>query len=153
MRKRLFAVCLILFALSVLAQTNLPPIPELTNSLVIKTNVPVHALPVVQQSQDQLSQYLTMIIPLVVPLLITGLKKFLPNVPGWALPILAPGLGALADWILQLSGVQTGGTIKGMLLGSAGVGLRELVDQVKQFKPPTPPTAPPAPVAPNVPKP
>ena len=150
MRKTLSTIALIGLAASALAVTTNPPpfalgVPALTNA-VAGTNVPVHILPVVQQAQDQLSQYLVLIIPLVVPLLIAGLKKFLPDVPSWALPILAPALGAVADLALQTSGVETGGMIKGALLGSAGVGLRELQNQVMQARNaiPAPPVAPPA---------
>jgi hypothetical protein len=49
-----------------------------------------------------------------------------------ALPIIAPVLGAVADIALHYAGVSTLGPLWGMVLGSAGVGLRELQDQLKQ---------------------
>jgi hypothetical protein len=49
-----------------------------------------------------------------------------------ALPIVAPVLGALADIALHYAGVSTLGPTFGALLGSAGVGLREIQDQIKQ---------------------
>lgn len=146
----------IALALFCLAATT-PPSPlelmGIINSDTIKTNVPVHVLPVVQQAQDTLSQYLVMIIPVVVPILIAGLKKWIPNIPSWILPVLAPLLGALADLIMQAAGVQTGGAVKGALLGSAGVGLRELQNQVAQAMPKPPPTPPAVVPPPPTPKP
>lgn len=157
--KKLIAVYFVFFTWVLLAQTNvahtnaLAPFGLVVEVPTVSTNVPVHVLPVVQQAQDQLSQYLVMIIPVVVPLLIAGLKKWIPNIPTWTLPILAPGLGALADFVLQSAGVQTGGTLKGMLLGSAGVGIRELQNQVAlkmntsrqaALAPPAPPISNPA---------
>lgn len=152
---RLFAVMALALAMVSIAATNLSSPLDLvatTNGVgatpTVSTNVPVHVLPVAQQAQDQISQYLVMVIPIVVPVFLAYLKKFLPNVPSWALPILAPALGALADWIMQMAGVQTGGMVKGALLGSAGVGLRELQNQVSQAMPKQPPAAlPPPPVA------
>jgi len=151
MKKQLTVLLAALALLSVAATnvtiTVLDVLPEGTNATAVKTNVPVHVLPVVQQSQDQLSQYLVMVIPVVVPLLIAGLKKWMiPNIPSWALPLLAPALGALADLALQASGVHTGGVVKGALLGSAGVGLRELQNQVAKSMP-KPPAPPPGTVA------
>lgn len=140
MRKQLGL--LIGLALLCIAATNLPSLGLLepgTNAPVgVKTNVPVHVLPVIQQAQDLLSQYIVLVIPVVVPLLIAGLKKFIPNVPTVFLPVLAPLLGVLADWIIQMSGVHTGGLIKGAFLGAAGVGLRELQNQVAKAMPQPP---------------
>lgn len=74
----------------------------------------------------------TALIPLVVPVVIALLKAFVPKIPGMALPIIAPVLGAVADIALHYAGVSTLGPLWGMVLGSAGVGLRELQDQLKQ---------------------
>jgi hypothetical protein len=67
-----------------------------------------------------------------------------PSIPAWLLPILAPLLGAGADIVLHYAGVVTLGATWGALLGSAGVGLREIQDQVKQrlgVTPSAPPTS------------
>ena len=72
-------------------------------------------------------QLAQLLIPIVVPLLIAGIKKLAPKMPSWALPILAPVLGALSA---GLSGVADPTT--GAVLGSAGVGAREIVDQVRK---------------------
>lgn len=72
------------------------------------------------------------LIPLAVPVLIAVAKYFLPRVPLWLLPILAPVLGALIDFLTALATGNAANPLIGALFGSAGVGVRELLDQVKQ---------------------
>jgi hypothetical protein len=72
------------------------------------------------------------LIPLAVPVVLMLLKMFIPNLPSFLLPILAPLLGAGADIALHYAGVSTMGAVWGAMLGSAGVGLRELGDQLRQ---------------------
>jgi hypothetical protein len=83
------------------------------------------------------------LIPLAVPVLIMVLKWLVPNIPSVALPIIAPLLGAGADIALHYAGYSTLGATWGALLGSAGVGLREIADQIKQQMavPTSPPTS------------
>lgn len=143
--KKLIALAALGLSFAAMAQTN--PVFTTPDMIPITATNALKAVTHVLPTQDvitQLSQYLVMIIPLVVPLLIAGLKTWIPKVPKWALPILAPALGALADFLLQTVGVNTGGVIKGALLGSAGVGIREIMDQVNQrmAAPTVPPVAP-----------
>jgi hypothetical protein len=84
------------------------------------------------------------VIPVVVPLAIAVLKHFAPRLPKPWLPVLAPLLGAILDFLGTL---QVGaGTVVGAALGSAGVGLREILDQLRRAGqernegPPTEPT-------------
>jgi hypothetical protein len=72
------------------------------------------------------------VIPVAVPLLIVGLKFLIPMVPGWLLPIIAPVLGGLADAVIAFVSGGTANPVLGAILGSAGVGLREVVDQLKK---------------------
>jgi hypothetical protein len=74
------------------------------------------------------------LIPLIVPIAIAGLKMGVSFVPPWLLPILAPILGGLADAGLAYATGSTTNPMVGMLLGSAGVGLREIVDQLRRPK-------------------
>ena len=122
---------------------------QVTNVPVVSTNVPVHVLPVQQQAQDQLSQYLVLIIPFAVPAVIAFIKKKFPNLPDVTWPALASALGAVGDLVLQAANVQTGGTAKGALLGLAGVGLHQFGKQLLIVMPKTPPPPPPAAPAPN----
>ena len=71
------------------------------------------------------------LIPIAVPVAIALLKKAAPKIPGWLLPIIAPLMGAAADIALNYAGVATLGAGWSALLGSAGVGLREVQDQLK----------------------
>ena len=69
------------------------------------------------------------LIPVLVPMVIAGLKGVVPSIPRLWLPILAPVLGAamevLTNW--QFSS----GTLAAAVAGAAGVGLREIVDQLR----------------------
>lgn len=73
---------------------------------------------------------LLVIIPVVVPILVWLGKKIVPVLPGWFLPILAPGLGALVDWIASQTTAHHANPALALALGSAGVGIREIIDQV-----------------------
>lgn len=73
------------------------------------------------------------VIPLLVPLIIAGLKALIPRIPKVWLPVLAPLLGAAIDIAAYYAGVTAGASpVLAAALGSAGVGLREIVDQMKK---------------------
>ncbi len=76
-----------------------------------------------------------LLIPVLVPVLIAGVKWLLPKIPAVALPILAPVLGAALDIVLHYAGATGSNGLLGAVLGAAGVGLREVVDQVKKLQP------------------
>ncbi len=70
------------------------------------------------------------LIPVLVPVLLAVGKLFVPKIPRLWLPILAPILGAAIE--LLTSGALTTNTAWAAVLGSAGVGLREIVDQMRK---------------------
>lgn len=75
------------------------------------------------------------LIAVLVPIVVAAVKKMLPKVPSWALPLLAPIIGAAGDAILAvLAGIPMTGW-QGALAGLAGVGVREIVDQTKKAIP------------------
>jgi hypothetical protein len=75
------------------------------------------------------------LIAVLVPIVVAAVKKMLPKVPSWALPLLAPIIGAAGDAILAvLAGIPMTGW-QGALAGLAGVGVREIVDQTKKALP------------------
>lgn len=73
-----------------------------------------------------------LIVPVIVPLVIAVLKFVVARLPSWLLPILAPILGGLADAGIAWASGSTANPMLGAVLGSAGVGLREIVDQLKK---------------------
>jgi hypothetical protein len=77
-------------------------------------------------------QWLT---PVLVPLLIAGLKKVLPSIPGYLLPIIAPVLGVVLDLINSFATSHATNLWAAAALGLAGVGVREVKDQLSPAKP------------------
>lgn len=73
---------------------------------------------------------LLLIIAALSPLVIQMVKLIVPTLPKWSLPIAAPLLGMLADYIGSLISGGTATPLVGAALGLAGVGVRELIDQV-----------------------
>ena len=71
------------------------------------------------------------LIPLVVPLIVAAAKAGIGKLPTWTLPIIATGFGALLNWILGLAHQPNTTVLNGALLGAAGVGVREVFDQIK----------------------
>jgi len=71
------------------------------------------------------------LIPAVVPLLVALGKALTDKLPSWSLPIVAAGLGELLNYVSGLAGGPTTTLANGLILGAAGTGLREIVDQVK----------------------
>lgn len=120
MKNRILTLVSFLFlALPALAQTNNPPSPTPTP--------PASA------------GLLLAMLPVIVPLLVSFGKWMVPKLPSWLLPILAPALGAAIDWIGAKVSGGTASPVLALALGSAGVGLREIVDQIKQaINPPSP---------------
>jgi mannose/fructose/N-acetylgalactosamine-specific phosphotransferase system component IIC len=119
------------FAVSVFAQTNTNSVPPAGGTASVSMVAVWNAL-----------------IVALVPLVIAAIKKWvLPNVPGVVWPVVAPLLGIASNWLAVKAGLlpQTGLAL-GALCGAAGVGLREVIDQVKQLKPsPSPAPLPPPP--------
>lgn len=77
-------------------------------------------------SAASLVQWLT---PILVPLLLTGVKKLLPKLPSFLIPLLAPIVGVLIGLLDQVALGNTGNIWISAALGLAGVGLREIKDQ------------------------
>lgn len=91
------------------------------------------------------------IIAFLVPIAVWGIKKITPKIPTLLLPIGATVLGAVSNWLLTEAHVLPHTSLMlGALAGAAGVGVREITDQVKQVVagPTAPPTPPPATVIP-----
>lgn len=102
-----------LFTVSAIAATNGVVIPGATD-----------AVPTVELGK--------LLIAVIVPLIVAGAKAVMPHIPSAFLPPLAIALGALADYVGALLGAWQGNIIVGLALGAAGIGVREVADQLKQ---------------------
>ena len=70
----------------------------------------------------------TPVIIVVVPIVVAYLKRFLGDRKEW-IPVLAAGLGAVAATATLYAGQSNLKPVAGLILGLAGIGLRELVNQ------------------------
>jgi hypothetical protein len=77
-------------------------------------------------SEKTISLWQTL-IPAIVPLIIAGLKYIIPRLPKKLTPWLAPILGALIDLLLNWANLGDGKGLVGAFLGTAGIGVRELI--------------------------
>lgn len=69
------------------------------------------------------------LLPVLVPVALALIKALLPKLPKMWIPILAPLLGALAE--ILCAGISANIAVSAAL-GSAGVGVREIVDQLRK---------------------
>lgn len=76
---------------------------------------------------------LTPVIIALVPLLVMVAKRWIPKRMPWVYPLLATGIGAALDAVTQaLTLTPAGSSWRGVVLGLAGVGLREIYDQLQK---------------------
>lgn len=83
-------------------------------------------------TKQLLGQMIVALTPVLVPLLIALIKRALAYLPGWMIPVTAIVLGALLDVV---NGWVTGANLGapwGAVLGAAGVGVREVLDQARK---------------------
>lgn len=74
---------------------------------------------------------ITYATPVIAPLIVTLVKKIKPNIPTWLLPVICTVGGALVTWIASIALHNPNNIILGAALGLAGVGVREIIDQLK----------------------
>jgi hypothetical protein len=79
------------------------------------------------------AQLSIMIVALVAPFIVWGVRELVPRLPSLVLPALATALGPLLDYVIALA---TGGATQPFVVqlaaGGAAVALREIVDQAKK---------------------
>jgi hypothetical protein len=82
--------------------------------------------------QDILSnpELLKALIPVLAPLVIAGIRVGLPKVPAKWYPLLAALVGVGLDIVAHFAAGTTLSPLVGFALGLAGVGLREVKDQL-----------------------
>lgn len=83
--------------------------------------------PTGNSAADGLLQWLT---PIIVPLVLAGFKKVTPSAPSWLIPLLAPVIGIAIDYVNHFATGHTTNVLLATVLGAAGVGLREVKDQL-----------------------
>jgi len=99
-----------------------------------QTNVVVPSVPGVKAEGTSL---LLALVPLAVPMIVALAKSVIKFLPSWSLPIIGAGLGELLNFLSGLAGGPSTTALNGVLLGAAGVGTREIYDQLKnKIKPP-----------------
>lgn len=77
------------------------------------------------------------LVPVIAPLATALVKWLTPRIPPWALPTLCAALGTLATYIATATTSADLNPWLGILLGVAGIGVREILDQTKKaIKPP-----------------
>lgn len=72
-----------------------------------------------------------LLTPIIVPVILVVFKKAQPSLPSWLIPLLAPVLGVAIEYVNSLFTQHANNFLLAALLGLAGVGLREIKDQVK----------------------
>ena len=84
----------------------------------------------------------TPVLIALIPVLVNFIKKAVPDSMTWLVPLIAAVLGPVADLISQKALGVGVGPVAAVALGLAGIGLREVVNQLKKAGAPT--NAPPA---------
>lgn len=84
----------------------------------------------------QWTTYLQVLLPIVVPLLISQGKKLLGDRWNFLIPLSAPVLGALVDFLQSFVSGAGLGPAQAAVFGALGVFLREVVDQIRQAQQP-----------------
>lgn len=75
-----------------------------------------------------LVQWLT---PIITPVVLLGVKKFLPKLPSGLIPLLAPIVGVALELANSLATSHQSNFLLAAALGLLGVGLREVKEAVK----------------------
>ena len=70
------------------------------------------------------------LIAILVPIIVAGIHALVARLPKWSLPIIAGALGPVVDTTLALIPTVDAVGWEATLLGLAGVGVREVVDQI-----------------------
>lgn len=75
-------------------------------------------------------------VPVLAPILTAGVKWLLPKIPPLLLPMICTGLGTLSGYLAQVGVGEHTNVGVAIGLGLAGIGVREILDQVKKVSAP-----------------
>lgn len=87
---------------------------------------------------------LTWLTPLIVPVVLLGVKKITPSIPSGLIPILAPVIGVIIDLVNHFALGHASNLLVAAGAGLIGVGLREVKEAIVPAVNggwPTPPTS------------
>ncbi len=114
-----------LFALALLIMALPAQAAPLVSAPVLAQVDPAGAVaaPVLPADMPLADKVVAFLIPVLVPLVLAAAKKFLPKMPSWALPLLAPVLGFLIGVIQNLASTHSSN-----LWLAAGLGLLDVGD-------------------------
>lgn len=103
-------------------------------SLLLLLSIPagLYAAEAVVPATDAANSIVQFLTPVIVPLVIAGMKKLMPKLPGFLLPIIAPVIGVVIDLVNSFVTTHSTNLFAAAALGLAGVGLREVKDQLSK---------------------
>jgi hypothetical protein len=93
--------------------------------------IPADGSSIVATGNAAADSILTWLTPVIVPIVLLGVKKILPRIPSGLIPILAPVLGILIDLVNTYGLNHSSNLMIAAVAGLAGVGLREVKEAVK----------------------
>ena len=73
-------------------------------------------------------------VPVLAPLITAGMKWLIPRLPTWIIPMLCTGIGTLGTYVAQWAATNQTNVWTAIGLGLAGIGVREVLDQLRKFK-------------------
>ena len=79
------------------------------------------------------STLLTPVIVALVPVIVVLVKKVIPDKYAALYPVIATALGPVLDYASTWLSGQAASPGRGVLMGMAGVALREIVDQARKI--------------------
>lgn len=129
---------LTLFTIAVFAQTNaldgtLPTVSIATNGAGAVPGTSVSALPGTLDPATPLPvstfEFWTYGIAIIVPLLVGGMKKLVPKIPSWVLPVSTPFVGIALGFILKWIGAANMSWVDMGQAGLMAVAIREAWNQ------------------------
>jgi len=115
---------------------------DVTNTLAITdTNIPAITQPSdldadpVESASGTVNALIMIAITIVAPMIVRLGKVAFPFIPARALPLIAPVLLVLGNWISDLAGGPSVNPVLAALLGAAGTGVRELKESFVNSSP------------------
>ena len=76
-------------------------------------------------------QAILALVPVVTMLLVYGIRKLLPKLPKYIVPLIALGLGAFLTWLQGYMGGVSASPLVMVLLGAAATWLHEVINALK----------------------